>query len=159
MLADGDLHFALCIIKIFALLVIASALWTMSSRSRYGLATDRFGIAIEGNNVGSASYLGPGYAGSVSDQVGLSGGSQAPFGNRYEPPVFWNVGDLNSYESVQSTDSSAALAALKQQQAAAAAAQASGSGTFKGYASDLGVALRGYATNLPGIDGHLQPNY
>jgi len=152
MLTEDDLHFALCIVKIFALLVIASSLWSMS-RSKYGMATDRFGIEIQGTNPGSSAYLGPGY-GSVQDQIGISGVHQAPFGNRYEPPVFWNIGDINSYESVQSADSASAMA-MQKQQAANAAAQSAGH--FRGYASDLGVKLKGYATGAPGIDNKFNP--
>jgi hypothetical protein len=141
---EEDLHMALCVVKVIALVVIASALMSISgglSGPSYGYASNpylsvstsnagkSFNVTPEANNVGSSSYLGPGYGAETS---------QAYFSARYEPPTFWNIGDINSYESVQSA-------------AASSGPMAAGSYDQKGYATNgLGVALkRGYATNLP----------
>jgi hypothetical protein len=102
-MTDPDLHLALCVVKIFALLVIASSLWSISVALRpLGYLSDgtketsvlgRSYLTIPQPNSGdSAAWLGP----SRNSQT-----SQAPFGNRYEPPVEWNSGDYNLINQMQ----------------------------------------------------------
>jgi hypothetical protein len=153
MSTEEDLHMALCVVKILALVVIASSLLSISgamSGSNMGFASDpnlsvqtsllgrAYDVRAQANNVGSSAYQGPGYGGETS---------QAPFSNRYEAPVFWNAGDIASYESAQ--QSAAAAGPVVNAYDAPAPAPAA-SGAFRGYAADgLGVYIpsnRGYAT-------------
>ncbi len=106
---NDDLHLALCIVKLFALLIIASSLWSISSAlsGGYGYATDK---VMGSNGFSDSTTPGP-----LGNKVGVHGGphdllmasyntvgsSIGPFAARYEPPVFWNIGDINTYEADQ----------------------------------------------------------
>lgn len=158
---EFDVHYVLCLIKVVALVVIASSLWRISnccSKKDVGYATDRFGIAIQGNHPGSSAYLGPGY-GSVQDQVGISGASQALFGNRYEPPTFWNIGDISTYEDAQHA-AAPNLTPVAFDASGNPISQDSGSMSnplgvqLKGYATPH---RKGYATNLATSGGSISP--
>lgn len=101
---EEDLHMALCVVKVLALVVIAASLWSISGSvsggSGFGFATDGFSSPVISapNNAGSASYLGPNRSFEGSAPSG-------PFANRYEAPVFWNIGDINKYEEFQAGES------------------------------------------------------
>jgi len=94
---DEDFHMALCVIKVLALVVIASSLLSISNSLSRGMATD--GVTGQGVNAAwvpgepNAAFLGASAAGygSVNSQAILGG-----FAN-YEPPVFYNVGDVSAY--------------------------------------------------------------
>lgn len=134
----------------------------------YGYATDgtlgsRFNVLPVNNDVGSSSWLGASYN-SQTSQV-------APFVNNYEPPIFWNAGDIASYETVQGAAAAAGKVSYDDSDMTAAGnnigdstpayqqAQPTGSFRAKGYLGNkkkgyytpgVGVAIgKGYATNMP----------
>lgn len=147
---EEDLHMALCVVKVLALVVIASALWSMSGGAAY--MTDASAYA-QGTNANSNLWLGP--------SAGLTETSQpaGPFGNRYEPPVFWNIGNISDYEQFQSKESRGVIGYVDKADAEQAAAEAAAKkGGFRGYASGPGINIKGYATGVPSTDG-LVPNY
>lgn len=164
MSVEEDIHMALCVVKVLALVVIASSLLSISSAlsspmSSYGYATNGGAVTTSNagkswnvipgpNSMASSSYLGPGYGGQTS---------QAYFASRYEPPVWGNSmllsekdqqlveNQLNDVSYMPPVD--AVHSAAPPVSSAPAA-----SGSFvkgKGYASDLGVKTFGYATNGP----------
>ena len=160
MSVEEDLHMALCVVKVLALVVIASSLLSISG----SLSGPSLGYANNGsvttmdsgkswnvmpgpNNLGSSAYLGPGYGGQTS---------QAYFSSRYEPPVWGNSmllsekdqqmveNQLNDVSYVPPVDATHSVVPVSSAPAA--------SGPFvkgKGYASGLGVQTYGYATNGP----------
>lgn len=93
---EEDLHMALCVVKVLALVVIAASLWSMSgSGSSYGLfSNNQFDASVisSANDPSSPTYLGPSRA------------TEGSFSNRYEPPVFWNIGDINKFEEFQGAE-------------------------------------------------------
>lgn len=93
---EEDLHMALCVVKVLALVVIAASLWSMSgSGSSYGLfSNNQFEASVisSANDPSSPTYLGPSRA------------TEGSFSNRYEPPVFWNIGDINKFEEFQGAE-------------------------------------------------------
>ena len=96
---EEDLHMALCVVKVLALVVIASALWSISNSVGSGYL-----VGAQENSANSLLYLGPGRSTDMS-QPGMGGQSSVAYlSNRYEAPVFWNVGDISSYEGQQAGD-------------------------------------------------------
>jgi hypothetical protein len=98
MSSEEDLHMALCVVKVLALVVIASSLYSISNSLSRGMATDGLFTGqgpnaswvpgpSQSNNLGASAA---GY-GAVNSQAILGG-----FAN-YEPPVFYNVGDVSAY--------------------------------------------------------------
>jgi hypothetical protein len=138
---EESFHMALCVVKIIALCVIASSLWSMSSG--YGYASD-FGTQAQAWD-GSGSWgTGAGSYNVENSQAILQKGG---FGNRYEPPVFWNIGDLETTEAFQQNKHNLGVVSYGD---SGDAAPAKGYNTSvkigRGY--NTGVKTRGYATNV-----------
>jgi len=104
---EEDLHMALCVVKVLALVVIAASLWSLSGSmggSGFGYATDGYSALVEpSGGLPDASYLGP---------WGPTEGSQVGRFSNYEAPVFWNIGNISDYEAnaaktIQNTDPNA----------------------------------------------------
>lgn len=109
---ESDIHMALCVLKIFALLVIAYSLWQMSpGRDGYlvkGGHMVGYGNGFPGavptaavNGFGSLD-LSASAAGYNVDQSQIGLGAKAGFRNQgYEPPMWNNSGDISMYEGAQ----------------------------------------------------------
>lgn len=135
---DEDLHMALCIVKVFALVVIAASLWNMSS-SGYGYASD-FGTLPQSGDEANWSASQSGYQVENSQAILQKGG----FGNRYEAPVFWNIGDIQETDAFQKNKKNLGVIAYDESAAPVAPVAPS-----VGYATDRGVRIvRGYATDV-----------
>lgn len=92
MAMEDDFQMALCVVKVIALVVIASSLMTISSGMRGGFLGRDSSVLIDGYD-GTGRIPGPGRATETS---------QGYFGSRFEPPVFWNLGDLSIEDSQKS---------------------------------------------------------
>ena len=141
---DEQLHMFMCLASALALVVIAIMLYTLVNMLSTGYAT---------NGPGAWSKQGvwvPGppqsldlTAAAAGYNVEFSQPNQGSFSNRYEPPVFWNIGDINEYEKAQIAEARSAFDAIKaadaQNAAAAAAANPEVGYAFNpnyGYATD-----------------------
>lgn len=137
---EEDLHMALCIVKVIALVVIATSLWSMVSGG-YGYASD-FGV-VPAPWDGSGSYgSSAGLYGTENSQAILQKGG---FGNRYEPPVFWDIGDVTTVNEFQHQKANLGIISYSDTQDAAPTSAPPAAGTFRGYNKQ---AQRGFATNL-----------
>ncbi len=138
---EEDLHMALCIVKVVALVVIASSLWSMVSGGGYGYASD-FGVKPSSWD-GSGSYgTSAGLYNVENSQAILQKGG---FGNRYEPPTFWNIGDLSTVDQFQHQSSNLGIVSYAEPAAPAPTAVPPTTGGFRGYNKEV---KRGYATNV-----------
>lgn len=186
---EEDLHMALCVVKVLALVVIASALLSISNSMGSGMMRDGGSFPNTepgplGNHVGvqggpqdfiMASYNVEG------DQIAVgSAPNKGGFTDRYEPPVFWNAGDMSVYESAQ--QGAAAMGVVdsanlgESSPAYAVPVDAAGNviaakpavGYYankkRGYA--LNNPHKGYALNptrgfmgIPSTNGNIHPNY
>lgn len=142
---EEDLHMALCVVKVLALVVIASALWSISNSIGSG-----YMVGAEENSANSALWLGPGRSTDMS-QPGMGGQSSLAYlSNRYEPPVFWNVGDLSAYEGQQAGEAKNVIG--YDGSAVAWDVLKGAAPPTKGYATNSpGFKTLGYATNSPGF--------
>jgi hypothetical protein len=95
MSSEADLHMALCVVKVLALVVIASSLYSISNSLSRGMLTGQGVNASWVPGPSQSVNLGASAAGygSVNSQYGVGTGQFA----NYEPPVFYNVGDVSAY--------------------------------------------------------------
>lgn len=108
---ESDIHMALCVLKVFALLVIAYSLWQLTPSNQGYLIKNKGGMATAAQSVVPGPYGSslPGY-GPTSGGIGFTESSQAGVGNAtfrnpgYEPPMWNNTGDISMYEGAQAKD-------------------------------------------------------
>ncbi len=106
---ESDMHMALCVLKIFALLVIAYSLWKVTSDNQGYYIRGKMSTAsqnvVPGPYGSSLPGWGPSSAGlGLAVEQSQSGVGNATFKNPgYEAPVWNNTGDISTYEGQQAT--------------------------------------------------------